>query len=99
MDIQIMRIDCLRFIHKITHEKRSSKPYECRGGILADEMGMGKSLSLLALVMHTLDHARVSSQRFKETFFQGHEGGHPSRATLIITPKSSTEFRSIFISS
>lgn len=24
----------------ITHEKRIAKPPECRGGILADEMGM-----------------------------------------------------------
>lgn len=29
-----------RFIHTITRDKRSIKPPECRGGILADEMGM-----------------------------------------------------------
>lgn len=29
-----------RFINMITREKRSIKPPECRGGILADEMGM-----------------------------------------------------------
>ena len=29
-----------RFSHMITQEKRSVKPRECRGGILADEMGM-----------------------------------------------------------
>ena len=29
-----------RFVHTITQEKRSIKPGECRGGILADEMGM-----------------------------------------------------------
>ena len=29
-----------RFSHMITQEKRYAKPRECRGGILADEMGM-----------------------------------------------------------
>jgi SWI/SNF-related matrix-associated actin-dependent regulator of chromatin subfamily A3 len=34
-----------------------SKPEETGGGILADEMGMGKSLSMLALVVRTLNAA------------------------------------------
>ncbi len=49
-----------RFIHEITHEKRSVRPEECCGGILADEMGMGKSLTLLALILSSLDEARIS---------------------------------------
>ena len=35
------------FIHSVTGEKRSTKPLECRGGILADEMGMPSVRSLL----------------------------------------------------
>jgi len=54
---------------------------------LADEMGMGKSLSLLALILYTLQSQRSDSK----------ENRHPSDlkddiwspATLIIAPKSS----------
>jgi SNF2 family DNA or RNA helicase len=34
-----------------------TEPSETGGGILADEMGMGKSLSILALILRTLDFA------------------------------------------
>lgn len=36
----ILQLNSNRFNHMITQEKRSVKPRECRGGILADEMGM-----------------------------------------------------------
>ena len=36
----IFQLNSNRFNHMITQEKRSVKPRECRGGILADEMGM-----------------------------------------------------------
>ncbi|KAF0328442.1 DNA repair and recombination protein rad5c [Colletotrichum asianum] len=40
--------------HKITNVKQRTKPEERGGGILADEMGMGKSLSILSLIVKTL---------------------------------------------
>ncbi|KAL9610822.1 MAG: hypothetical protein Q9167_004491 [Letrouitia subvulpina] len=52
------------FKHMITGEMRSIKPPEARGGILSDEMGMGKSLTLIALIVHTLDIARSSERRY-----------------------------------
>lgn len=56
---------------------------------MADEMGTGKSLTLLALVMRTLDKAREFSIRARMADSPGWE--RPcSGATLIITPKSST---------
>lgn len=61
-------------------------------------MGMGKSLSLIALVMHTLDHARSSRARYKELHTRNGQGGIPPRATLIVTPKSSTDPLSIVLS-
>ncbi|KAJ5014593.1 DNA repair protein RAD5B [Colletotrichum sp. SAR 10_99] len=39
--------------HKITNVKQREKPEERGGGILADEMGMGKSLSILSLIVNT----------------------------------------------
>ena len=84
------------FIHKITKEKRYRKPQGSRGGILGDNMGMGKSLSLLALIMHTLDHARSSRRRCEEIRVGEGQGTSVSGATLVITPKSSTESRNTF---
>lgn len=66
----------------------AKKPPETRGGILADEMGTGKSLTLLAVVVHTLDEARTISYKNLSTPHQDQE--RPcTGATLIIAPKSS----------
>lgn len=46
------------FRHVITRTESSSPPMETGGGILADEMGMGKSLSILSLLARTLGSAR-----------------------------------------
>lgn len=78
-----------RFIHEITHEKRSVRPEECCGGILADEMGMGKSLTLLALILSSLDEARISAIQNRAACVRMKREPY-SRATLIIAPKSST---------
>jgi hypothetical protein len=45
-------------VHKITNHRSQLDPEEKGGGVLADEMGMGKTLSILALVMSTLEKAR-----------------------------------------
>ena len=76
----------LSFVHMITQEERAERPYEARGGLLADTMGTGKSLTLLAVLMHTLDEARIHS--CQEMDFYG-EKRPRSGATLIIAPKSS----------
>lgn len=47
-----------QFVHKITNHRSQLEPEEKGGGVLADEMGMGKTLSILALVMSTLEKAR-----------------------------------------
>jgi SNF2 family DNA or RNA helicase len=61
---------------------------KCRGGILADDMGMGKSLTLLALILHTLEEA----QKFRETqqnTMMERGTKIATKATLLIAPKSS----------
>ncbi|KAK1990726.1 SNF2 family domain-containing protein [Colletotrichum falcatum] len=46
------------FRHKITNIKQKTRPDEKGGGILADEMGMGKSLSILSLIVTTLQNGQ-----------------------------------------
>ncbi|KAE8440874.1 hypothetical protein EG329_006361 [Mollisiaceae sp. DMI_Dod_QoI] len=76
------------FIHEITQAMQPIRSCECRGGILADEMGMGKSLTLLALAMHTLDR-RYQDQHYGQPVEpRKQRRNHWSRATLIVAPKS-----------
>ena len=73
----------------MTAIEQTTRPQQARGGLLADDMGTGKSLTLLALVIHTLDEARMESCR-SPTIQQAHGWKKQnSGATLIIAPKSS----------
>lgn len=60
---------------------------ETGGGILADEMGMGKSLSMLALIIRTLDSAFAWAIKANSSS-QGVQGTWAlkgrSKATLIV---------------
>ena len=80
------------FSHIITKTKSRVKPLETGGGILADEMGMGKSLSILALVIKTLDGANAWRQGEDSTLTElPHEGTEaltPARATLVLVPSA-----------
>ncbi|KAG9503234.1 hypothetical protein J7337_006077 [Fusarium musae] len=48
----------VQYRHRITKRRKDMRPEEKGGGILADDMGMGKSLSILALIMKTLDNGK-----------------------------------------
>lgn len=70
----------------ITSHEVPRKPEPARGGILADVMGLGKSLSMLSLVSSTLLEARDFGD--EEAPVEAVELKRNSRATLIICPKS-----------
>ena len=79
----------VRFSHIITKEKCDTKPSEIGGGILADEMGMGKSLSILALVTKTLESAHAWKNDEAQSFLDEMLLKlHPSRATLVLVPSA-----------
>ncbi|KAL9094080.1 MAG: hypothetical protein Q9165_003750, partial [Trypethelium subeluteriae] len=73
----------LWYIHSITNQK-SLTPYEEKGGgILADEMGMGKSLSILSLMMRTLeDGENWANEQVMEDEHRATKSR--SRATLVV---------------
>lgn len=75
------------YCHKVTGIKSRSLPAEVGGGILADEMGMGKTFCVLALVVRTLGDA-LSWPNDAEVHLS--EGIPPtktlSRATLVVVP-------------
>ncbi|XDG08564.1 hypothetical protein ABKA04_008179 [Annulohypoxylon sp. FPYF3050] len=69
--------------HKLTHAELAEAPNESGGGILADDMGMGKSLSALALVTTTLEQAQSWSQEMPSS-----PRDFRTRATLVIVPST-----------
>ncbi|EHK18064.1 uncharacterized protein TRIVIDRAFT_44486, partial [Trichoderma virens Gv29-8] len=75
--------------HRITRAKIRTgiRPNERGGGILADEMGMGKSLSILALIMKTLDDGKEWARQ-QENSPKVEEAIRRSRSTLVIVPSA-----------
>jgi len=76
--------------HVVTRAKSRIQPPETGGGILADEMGMGKSLSILALITKTLESSYdwISTQN-TESPDDSHAQPKRSRATLVVVPSAS----------
>ncbi|KAK6207682.1 heterokaryon incompatibility protein (SNF2 family domain-containing protein) [Colletotrichum tabaci] len=71
------------FRHKITNIKQKSQPDERGGGILADEMGMGKSLSILSLVVTTLQNGQQWAQQEEQSKEKNQELCY-SGSTLVV---------------
>ncbi|OLN85473.1 putative SWI/SNF-related matrix-associated actin-dependent regulator of chromatin subfamily A member 3-like 3 [Colletotrichum chlorophyti] len=71
------------FRHNITREKRRTRPSERGGGILADEMGMGKSLSILSLIVKTLENGRRWAEQEEQSDEKNKEL-HYSGSTLVV---------------
>ncbi|KAH6895916.1 SNF2 family N-terminal domain-containing protein [Thelonectria olida] len=74
------------FVHRITETKSTTRPEEKGGGILADEMGMGKSLSILALIINTLKEGRKWAAIKKSEDLVHSDVRDYAHSTLIIVP-------------
>ncbi|PMD49328.1 uncharacterized protein K444DRAFT_622885 [Hyaloscypha bicolor E] len=75
------------YLHAVTKAKNRNLAPETGGGILADEMGMGKSLSTLALITKTLDKA-YDWVIEKKANPDPHTRQKPCRATLVVVPSA-----------
>ncbi|KAB8276548.1 SNF2 family N-terminal domain-containing protein [Aspergillus minisclerotigenes] len=73
------------YCHVITGNEQHEQPDESGGGILADEMGMGKSLTTLVLMAKTLQEARQWVEHAK-ALPGASLAETPTRATLVIVP-------------
>ena len=76
------------YYNVITGKEEVERPPEVLGGILADMMGLGKTLSILALIVGSLDDAR----KFAEQSAPETDGEKPlvrnSKSTLLVAPLS-----------
>ena len=71
-----------RYRHIVTNALSEHRPCETGGGVLADDTGLGKTLSVLALVAKTRTEA-ITWEGGPETTSRL---GFPSRATLVVVP-------------
>ncbi|KAI8630511.1 SNF2 family N-terminal domain-containing protein [Xylariaceae sp. FL1651] len=70
------------FVNKITEAYQIEEPAQFRGGIIADTMGLGKTLSMIALVASDLDARRDFDAQADDHFQSAIE----VNSTLVIIP-------------
>ncbi|KAH7204550.1 P-loop containing nucleoside triphosphate hydrolase protein [Fusarium oxysporum] len=73
----------VQYRHRITKRRKDVRPEERGGGILADDMGMGKSLSILALIMKTLDNGQEWAEE-RNAEHKSRRSLKFSRSTLVV---------------
>ena len=73
--------------HVLTGIEWSQRPSSTQGGILADMMGLGKTLSVLSLIVDSLDDAR-SWSFMPPTSADEHSVEYNAQTTLLIVPVS-----------
>ncbi|KAF2013075.1 hypothetical protein BU24DRAFT_263670 [Aaosphaeria arxii CBS 175.79] len=75
------------FIHILTRMK-APKPHEARGGIIADDMGLGKSLTILSAIARSLGEAAEFASSHQASSTEPLHTQNRSRATLIMVPST-----------
>ncbi|KAM5512044.1 DNA repair and recombination protein rad5c [Fusarium oxysporum f. sp. phaseoli] len=73
----------VQYRHRITKRRKDVRPEERGSGILADDMGMGKSLSILALIMKTLDNGQEWAEE-RNAEHKSRRSLKFSRSTLVL---------------
>ena len=76
------------YYNVITGLEEHTKPPEILGGILADMMGLGKTLSILSLIVGTLDEAIRWGQQKCPELDMGRPLIRNSKTTLLVCPLS-----------
>ncbi|KAI4243905.1 MAG: hypothetical protein L6R40_003287 [Gallowayella cf. fulva] len=76
------------YYNVITGQEEHIKPPESLGGILADMMGLGKTLSILSLIVHGLPDAQAFGNEKAPTMEEDVSLIRNSQATLLVCPLS-----------
>ncbi|MCJ1282251.1 hypothetical protein MMC26_001574 [Xylographa opegraphella] len=78
------------YVNVITGREERSRPPEVLGGILADMMGLGKTLSILSLIVGSLDAASTWAEQLPQPV--ANQGGialkRNAKTTLLVAPLS-----------
>jgi len=65
------------YLNNVTGDTQPEVPRSFRGGILADQMGLGKTLSMISLIAQDLDRAKKSDMSSASSCIS---------ATLLVVP-------------
>lgn len=76
-----------KYVDVITGQAHRSKPPEVFGGILADMMGLGKTLSILSLIVGTLDQGKTWGRQ-QLSSNENSQLVRNSKSTLLVAPLS-----------
>ncbi|KAI9157912.1 DNA repair protein RAD5B [Paramyrothecium foliicola] len=76
------------YVHKITKMRSAIRPNERGGGILADEMGMGKTLSMLALILKTIEDGHTWAENENAEDLMHEKIQQHAHSTLIVCPSA-----------
>ncbi|KAF2458817.1 SNF2 family N-terminal domain-containing protein [Lineolata rhizophorae] len=84
------RLGAITFVNNITLDTQYEQPPDFRGGILADQMGLGKSLTIISLIASDFDVEDVGpgSPFPKRVSESDAEDQNSVRATLLVVPPS-----------
>lgn len=75
------------FEHQISGKSQSIPPRISAGGILADVMGLGKTLTVLSAIIHSLDEACHFALPSGGMSLDDHLA-YPTKATLVVVPSA-----------
>ena len=75
------------FEHQISGKRQSTPPCISAGGILADRMGLGKTLTILSAIVRALDEASYFITPSSEASVDDHLA-YPTKATLVVVPSA-----------
>jgi SNF2 family DNA or RNA helicase len=77
----LFNVSC-RFINRISNAYQMEEPPQFHGGIIADPMGLGKTLTMISLIATDLDRDRYADSVMNQT--AGDSVHH--QTTLVIVP-------------
>jgi len=75
-----------RYMHKVSKTISTELRPEKGGGVLADEMGMGKSLTMIALIIQTLLEAHQTAMEMQSSGQHIGIANHFVHSTLVVVP-------------
>ena len=74
------------YVNTVTGSRQDSPPPDFRGGLLADQMGLGKSLSMISLIASNPASNLAAAAPTPFTSIEAHVTLRPVKATLLVVP-------------
>jgi len=85
-----------RYKHKITGSVRATRE-DVPGGMLADDVGLGKTLSMLSVIVGSLERAGRFELSRAQVISQSMEDTLASKATLVVVPSARKAAISVYL--